>query len=257
MLLTAGTELPADETRWSLQPKWDGVRVLVAVRRGCAVVTSRHGTNLTGLAPVAEERLAALPEGTVLDGELVAFGAGHGGSVQQDFDRVRHAVFAKRADEALTVVVWDVVQAGSDDLRRRSWDDRQVVLRELVAQDSHCVMRCPTLVLDRRTLEHLLAVGFEGAVTKRRGSRYRDGERSSSWVKHKARLEVAAEVVRIAEDGTGRRALVTDDAGVRSWCSDPTRSSVGDLVRVQFARRDLNRSLRDARLVVDGSRHGR
>ena len=53
---------------WSYEVKWDGFRALVSTVDGLKV-RSRRGWNMTEALP----ELRGLPEGLVLDGELVAF----------------------------------------------------------------------------------------------------------------------------------------------------------------------------------------
>lgn len=251
MLLSTCSSLPADGERWALQPKWDGVRVLACVRAGRVTIISRHGTPLSGLAPTAEERLRVLPEGTVVDGELIALGRAVDGRVQQHFGRVRDAVFTGRPDERLAVVAWDVLFAGGENLRDRGWVRRQEVLADLVVDDDdRGLIRCPEIPLAQLSVDRLVADGFEGAVAKRRSAPYRCGERSAAWAKLKARHSLDAVVVHIGDGRDGRRVLVEDREGVRSWCADRAGARRGEQVHVQFARRDLDGSLRDARTVV-------
>jgi bifunctional non-homologous end joining protein LigD len=71
MLLRPGP-LPSGEG-WAFELKWDGFRAIVSTEDGLRV-RSRRGWNMTAQVP----ELAALPDGLVLDGELVAFNE-HGG----------------------------------------------------------------------------------------------------------------------------------------------------------------------------------
>ena len=76
MLATTGA-LPADDGSWAYEVKWDGIRALVTVEGDSLSVTSRAGNDVTASYP--ELRGLADQVGVrsvVLDGEVVAFGAG-------------------------------------------------------------------------------------------------------------------------------------------------------------------------------------
>src|ERR1700674_4437625 len=65
-----------DPGEWLAEWKWDGIRAQI-VRRGAGAFLSSRGEELiTGRCPDLAEAWAALPEGTVLDGEVLAFSAG-------------------------------------------------------------------------------------------------------------------------------------------------------------------------------------
>ena len=75
MLLATAREWP-DREGGALEPKWDGYRMVAAVIDGRVRCWSRHGTDLTGrVGGVLGELRELLPDGTLVDGELVALGS--------------------------------------------------------------------------------------------------------------------------------------------------------------------------------------
>jgi bifunctional non-homologous end joining protein LigD len=70
MLCTRGP-LPADETRWAFEPKWDGFRALVHADGARVRVSSRQGSDLTDRCPELAPLARAIHRPCVLDGELV------------------------------------------------------------------------------------------------------------------------------------------------------------------------------------------
>lgn len=87
MLLATARTWPAGDG-WVLEPKWDGYRMVAAVRNGVARCWTRHGTQLTtGVGEILED-LVTLPNDSVVDGELVALVAREDGFPGQDFNRL-------------------------------------------------------------------------------------------------------------------------------------------------------------------------
>ena len=79
MLLATARDWP-DPEAGTLEPKWDGYRMVAAVVGGQARCWSRHGTDLTGrVGGVLGELRELLPDGTLVDGELVALASAAGG----------------------------------------------------------------------------------------------------------------------------------------------------------------------------------
>src|SRR5262245_31597818 len=74
MLLLKTDTLPDDRARWSYQLKLDGYRAIVAKSHGSVSMRSRNNHDFTSRYRSVLPGLAALPNDTVIDGELVAFG---------------------------------------------------------------------------------------------------------------------------------------------------------------------------------------
>lgn len=233
-----------------MQPKWDGVRVLAGVDERGVRVRSRHGTDLTGLAPAAERAIAGLPSGTLVDGEMVELAGVTGGPPVQSFAAVRHAVFAREPSPRLVFAFWDVLWAGGVELLDLAWVDRQQRLVALVG-DLPSIIYSPHVAPDTEVLATWLAQGWEGVVCKRLSSRYRPGVRSPDWTKHKGRHEIQGVVVAIGRERVDGPLRVLVEAEGRAdwamtWRAPPAR---GDAVTVRFSRRDAGGGLRDARLA--------
>ena len=110
------------------EPKWDGYRALVGGGR----IYSRNGTNLTALFPDLTPVLAArLPDDLVLDGELIAWDPAAG---RLDFEGLQARMTAGRRIRAVAarrpaqLVVFDVLAAGTRDLRGRPLRERRALL---------------------------------------------------------------------------------------------------------------------------------
>jgi bifunctional non-homologous end joining protein LigD len=180
MLASAGP-LPEDEGRWAFEPKWDGFRALAEVEAaGRLRVWSRRGSDLADHFPELGDLAGALPAGTLLDGELVAFAGG-----RPDFEALRRRVFMGTGGAAVTFVAFDVLRLAGRELVSRRWAERRRLLEESGLRGPSWVTT-PSWVGDG---DALLAVtrqyALEGVVAKRLDSPYRPGVRTTLWRKTK------------------------------------------------------------------------
>ena len=177
MLASTGP-LPARGT-WSFEPKLDGWRALVYVGDGVRVM-SRRGKELTSSVPELQSLSAVLPAGTVLDGELVV-GDGRPGSFYGLVGRMA----SRRASETTMFMAFDLLADDGADCTAMPYIERRAALRDLSVTGSAWATvpswdLAPELV-GTVCIQH----GLEGMVAKRQDSRYRCGQRSSSWLKFK------------------------------------------------------------------------
>src|SRR5687767_5117488 len=123
MLATAGTPGPGE---WIAEPKLDGWRALVYVDSGLCVRT-RRGNIVTESVPELAPLVAELPDGTVLDGELVA-----GQGKASDFYRLGPRMARRRHPRGdLTFVAFDVLHLAGEEVTALSWRRRRVLLEML------------------------------------------------------------------------------------------------------------------------------
>jgi len=180
---------------WLHEIKHDGYRML-ALRDGERVrLVSRYGVDWTHGFPAivaAVEALAA--RNCLIDGEVIACG----GDGLADFQLLRRR---QHADPAI-LCAFDLLGLDGHDLRGEPIEERKAELARLLVDCR------PALALNRvfdgpgpAVFEHACALGCEGIVSKRHGSRYATG-RSRDWLTVK---NPAALAVRPGQEG--RRAL--------------------------------------------------
>lgn len=186
--------LPADETGWAFEIKWDGVRVLSSVARTGVRLRSSRGNDITGRYPELRRLTDALADHTaILDGEVVAFdehGRPNFGLLQTRMHLASATEVAKRAETVpITYVVFDLIELDGNDVMPLAYTERRRVLRELLPDDG-----CWTVPAEQHAgngealMNAVRERGLEGVMAKRVDSPYLAGKRSSSWVKAKARL---------------------------------------------------------------------
>ncbi|KQT89676.1 DNA ligase [Marmoricola sp. Leaf446] len=184
MLATKGDHVPAGEG-WAHEVKWDGMRVLVDVRRSGVRVWSRNENDVTVSFPELQALAAlGLPD-VVLDGEVVALtdGVPSFGALA-DRMHVRDAARAQRLAERnpVTLIAFDLLSADGEELLERPLSERRARL-EGVGLDHPVVAVPPTYADGAVLLDAAEQQGLEGVVSKRLSSRYHPGRRSRDWLK--------------------------------------------------------------------------
>jgi ATP-dependent DNA ligase len=178
-------DLP-DDSDWRYELKLDGFRGQ-AIRddRGVRLL-SRNGKDFSKKFPLVFAALQkALPMGTAVDGELVAFDeTGH-----PSFNAIQNA----SPETNIVFFVFDV-------LVNRWKDVKNLALRERLSLLRSAVVPCEREQLSEHfegSLSLFVAavqeMGGEGVVAKRLTSRYEQGKRTGAWVKK--RLNIGQEFV--------------------------------------------------------------
>ena len=179
-----------DDPKWWFEVKWDGYRAIVGSEQGSVVARSRRGIDLLG--PFPEIASLDIPDGVVLDGEIVAFDDKGRPSFSLLQRRTGFAGSRTDAGVGVNLVVFDVLFHGAPMLDT-PYEERRGLLSGLELESP--------IIVPEPTPEHgvsLFAVvesqGLEGVVAKRLGSRYSPGRRSDDWRKISVRHTLRAVV---------------------------------------------------------------
>jgi DNA ligase-1 len=175
-----------------------------------------------------------LPDGTVIDGEVLAFAGGVPrpfGDLQRRIGRDRH-VREVAGDIPVVFVAFDLLEDGGEDIRSRALLERRARLAALLHAGG--VIRLSE-ELAVPTWEDLSAARagararhVEGLMLKRWSSPNRPGRRRGDWWKWKIDPLVVDAVLIYAQPGSGRRATLFTDYTFGVW-------DAGDLVPVAKA----------------------
>ncbi len=208
MLASPGT-LPADDGRWAVEIKWDGVRAIAHSQPGRLRLETRNLNDITARYPELRALNRALSSHlAVLDGEIVAFDEAGRPSFERLQGRMHLAsesAVRRRAQEApVSYVIFDLLHLDGHDLSHLPYEQRRGRLAELELDGA----RWQTPAFHRGEGAALLDashhLGLEGVVAKRLDSGYEPGRRSRAWIKVKnsARQEL---VIGGWVPGAGRR----------------------------------------------------
>jgi ATP-dependent DNA ligase len=188
MLAKLADEVPAGD--YLYEPKWDGFRALVFHGGTELYIQSRDSRPLDRYFPELHEGLlAALPKGSVVDGEIV-IATPRG----LDFDALQLRLHpaasrvAKLAKETpSSFVAFDALAVDGRDLRAKSQAERRAALEKLLAKPKRPVYLTPmTRERDQALhwLKHFEGAGLDGVIAKPLGLTYQPGKRAMIKVKH-------------------------------------------------------------------------
>jgi DNA ligase-1 len=217
---------------WQAEWKWDGIRAQLILRRAEALLWSRGEELVTPQFPEIEQAARALPDGTVLDGEIVAWGPDGirpFAELQRRLNRKR--VSARLLEERPTrFIAYDLLEQGGEDLRTLPLSERRSRLEEIVAgadvprgHHGHALLTVSPLVdaPDWAALARLRSEsrerGVEGLMLKRREGPYRAGRPRGDWWKWKVEPLRIDAVLLYAQRGHGRRASLHSDYTFGVW----------------------------------------
>lgn len=227
-----GVESLGPREAWQAEWKWDGIRAQLIKRVGEVLVWSRGEELVTPWFPELADAAAVLPDGHVLDGEVVAWGddgVRAFGDLQRRLNRSR--VGARLLTQVpVRFLAYDLLEAGGVDLRERPLAERRQAL-EAVIRGSDIPRGhggAPVLglspVIEAPGWADLAALrstarerGVEGLMLKRRESPYRVGRPRGDWWKWKVEPFRVDGVLLYAQRGHGRRASLHSDYTFGVW----------------------------------------
>ncbi len=224
--LSQGPEqLPGEVRDWQAEWKWDGIRAQVIHRRGEVFVWSRGEELVTGQYPEIAEAAGNLPEGTVVDGEILAWKEGRVLPFAQMQRRIGRKKLGKKvlAEAPVVLMVYDLLEEGGRDIREQPLAQRRARLEELVraAADPRLIL---SPVLEATSWQALAEAreqahdrNVEGLMLKRRDSPYRVGRQRGDWWKWKVDPYTLDAVLIYAEPGMGKRSGLYTDYTFGIW----------------------------------------
>jgi len=181
---------PFDDDDWWFEVKWDGYRAVVGAEAGAIRARSRRGLDLLG--PFPEIGSLEIPDGVVVDGEIVAFDGGGRPSFSLLQRRTGFGGTGTGAKVGVNLVVFDVLFHGAE-VTDLPYEERRLLLANL-GLEHPIVVPEPTPTAGKSLFAAVEEQGIEGIVAKRGGSRYFPGRRSEDWRKISVRHTLRAVV---------------------------------------------------------------
>jgi DNA ligase-1 len=204
---------------WQAEWKWDGIRGQIIKRNDEIFVWSRGEELMTEKFPEYNSLKALLPNGSVLDGEIIPSQNGKPLPFSLLQTRIgRKNITKKQLQETpITFFAYDLLEYEGNDIRESLLVERRVLLEKIVNTVNH-----PALLLSQAisfsTWDELTDLrkqsrdrGSEGIMLKRKDSIYQVGRKRGDWWKWKIDPLVIDAVMIYAQKGHGRRSnLYTD-----------------------------------------------
>jgi DNA ligase-1 len=213
--------LPED---WWIEWKWDGIRAQCIVREAQTFFWSRGEDLLNGRFPELEVAALKLPQGTVLDGEILAFSAENPLPFAVLQTRIgRKKITAKVMEDAPVVfMAYDILEINGQDIRNLPLLERKRHLAEVLEPIGLPFMMSPRVeAMDWQAVELLRQESrqrlVEGFMLKRLNSTYQSGRKKGDWWKWKLDPLTIDAVLIYAQAGTGRRANLFTDYTFAVW----------------------------------------
>ena len=224
MLAHALTDAPAtlgaiDD--WQIEWKWDGIRAQLLRRGGKAAIWSRGDEPISTAFPEIVQAGLALPEGTVIDGEIVAWD--ESASRPMPFASLQRRINRKNVELSfwpevpVNLIAFDLLEIEGRDIRNEAQSARRTALEEIIRNSpGNLITLAQRIKIDSwdrlgEQIAQSRILGVEGVLLKRRDSQYLVGRPTGPWWKLKIDPYTVDAVLIAAQPGSGRRAgLLTD-----------------------------------------------
>lgn len=222
-----------DPQNWQIEWKWDGIRAQLVKRNGRVWLWSRGEDLMTERFPEVAAFGETLPDGFVIDGEILAWEPG--APAPLPFARLQPRIARKTltkkilADSPATLLAYDLLEAHGRDLRMIPLAERRRQLDALASSVDGTfardllrvspVISAPNWQTLAKLREESRARGVEGLMVKERESMYGVGrtKASGTWWKWKIDPYAVDAVLVYAQRGHGRRASLYTDFTFAVW----------------------------------------
>ncbi|MEM7065459.1 MAG: ATP-dependent DNA ligase [Cyanobacteria bacterium P01_B01_bin.77] len=215
--------------QWQAEWKWDGIRAQMIYRAEQHFIWSRGEDLITHQFPEFAEPLQQLPDGTVLDGEIVCWD----GQRPMNFNHLQKRLGRKRVDPKLMAdnpvhfLAYDLLEQGGQDIREYSLHRRHQLLTNLLAghKATHGASNITySQPMSFDTFEQLQTLRSqarlhraEGLMLKALESPYLVGRKRGYWWKYKVEPMTLDAVLIYAQAGSGKRANLFTDYTFALW----------------------------------------
>jgi DNA ligase 1 len=215
-------------SHWLVEWKYDGIRAQVVKRNSRVWIWSRGEELVTDRFPEVAAAMQALPNGTVLDGEILVWKDDAPAPFALLQQRIGRKTLTKKilTDVPVTFMAYDLLEQAGVDVRDQTQTQRRGALEVLAAE--HALRLSPLQVRTSwaelsALREEARARGVEGFMLKHIDSRYGQGrtKRDGTWWKWKTEPLTVDAVLIYAQAGHGRRASVYTDYTFAVWSRAP------------------------------------
>jgi DNA ligase-1 len=237
-----------DREQWQAEWKWDGIRSQLVRRRGECFIWSRGEDLVTDRFPEIVAAAQRLPDGVVLDGELVAWRDG----VIRPFADLQQRIGRKKLSAAILKSVpvrflsYDLLEQDYEDVRLLPLRERRARLEALVATAPEVIdISAPLAAGSWDELAQLRTEsrqrGVEGLMLKALEAPYGTGRQRGSWWKWKIAPYTFDAVMLYAQPGHGRRSNLYTDYTFGVWSNEelvPVAKAYSGLSNAEIAELD-------------------
>ena len=237
-----------DVNQWSTEHKWDGIRCQVILRNDELFVWSRGEELVTDKYPEFEAFVGVIPNGTVLDGELLPYPKGEIGTFKDLQTRIGRKNISRSLLEKIPckLKVYDVLEWKGKDIRNKTYLERRHILETFTSETLNIgdaerwslnevemsrsdtsYNELPLLLSERmqfnsweeaaKERELSREKHSEGLMLKHNDSTYQVGRKKGDWWKWKVDPLTIDAVLTYAMRGHGRRSNLFTDYTFALW----------------------------------------
>lgn len=214
---------------WQAERKWDGIRGQLIVRKDELFVWSRGEELVTDKFPEYHPLAELLPNGTVIDGEILPFKDGQ----PLTFNDLQTRIGRKNVTKSIlkkapvAMMAYDLLEWQGEDIRHFPLRERRKLLEQMMeTHDTRGVLLLSETVAFNQwedlaaERENSREHQSEGLMLKRKDSLYKAGRKKGDWWKWKVDPLVIDAVMIYAQRGHGRRANLFTDFTFAVWDGD-------------------------------------
>lgn len=200
-MLCTLVDQPFDRENWLFEMKWDGYRAIGTKQDGEIRLYSRNNLDFRQKYPEIAEALAALPDNTVIDGEIVAIDK----EGRPHFERLQN--WGQVREGELRFYAFDLLWFKGHDVREAQLVERKQLLRDIIPKSSAIKYSDHIETKGARFFKTIQKEHLEGMVAKRADSPYQDGKRGGDWLKVKTHLRQEVVIAGFTEPRGSRQHL--------------------------------------------------
>jgi DNA ligase-1 len=215
-----------NENDWLAEYKWDGIRGQIIVRNNEIFIWTRGEELVTEKYPELYALKNILPNGTVLDGELMAYKNNTILSFQHLQKRIGRKTVSKKllAEIPVAFFAYDILEHNGQDIRELPLMHRRELLEKLLANINHAGVVLLSEKVTFSSWSELINIqanarniNAEGLMLKNLNAPYEVGRKKGNWWKWKVSPYTIDAVMIYAMQGHGRRANLFTDYTFAVW----------------------------------------
>ena len=252
----------SDKSGYVLEPKHDGMRAIISKHDGEVKIYSRVGLEYDLHLPELVAELEALPDNTVLDGELMVIKSraliGANLVAVADFNQTMRIMgsgyekaIARQEDTKIRFCAFDIIEIEGVSLVNEPFSTRVKLLSDVLTGEFPSIFQNTVMEeWDEATITELWDAGIEGAILKNVNSVYIPGKRrANTWYKVKTELTADVVVMGFTEAKEGKTGKFAGKIGAIRFGA---YNDAGELVEVgqcsgmNDAERDRWTEIRDS-----------
>jgi len=202
-------------SEWQAEWKWDGIRGQIVKRNGELFIWSRGEELVTDQFPELHFLKDSLPDGTVIDGEILSVKDGQVQAFSILQQRLNRKTISKSQlnDAPIGFFIYDLLEFEAQDIRSSPLSERRAILVDLYHKLENTAIVILSPVIEFDCWESLAEIrqgsrdnNSEGIMLKKLSSLYHSGRKRGDWWKWKINPYTVDTVMIYAQKGSGRRA---------------------------------------------------